>query len=72
MGFPKSKPFEKLILGDSKAFAYLFNGEKPGKVFSEDVQDKEQAVTGVRNDQVWEDGMSMLTAVAEYPENTKI
>lgn len=72
MVFPKSKPFEKLIPGDTKSFADLFNGVKSGKVFSEDTQDKEQAVSGVRNDNVGEDGMRMLTAVTEYPKNAKI
>ena len=72
MGFPESEPFKKLILGDAKSFADLFNGEKSGKVFSEDTQDKEQAVSGVRNDNVREDGMRMLTAVTENPENAKV
>ena len=72
MGFPKSEPFKKLILGDAKSFADLFNGEKSGKVFSEDTQDKEQAVSGVRNDNVREDGMRMLTAVTENPHHTKV
>ena len=72
MGFPKSEPFKKLILGDAKSFADLFHGEKSGKVFSEDTQDKEQAVSGVRNDDVREDCMGMPAAVTEYPENAEI
>ena len=72
MGFEKGNPFEKLVLGDSIPFTELFNGVKSGKVFAEYAQDKEQAVAGVRDDDVRENGMCMVTAVAEYPENTKI
>ena len=71
MGFPKSEPFKKLILGDAKSFADLFNGEKSGKVFSEDAQGKEQTVAGVRDDDIGKDGMCMPAAFTEYPENAK-
>ena len=72
MGFEKVDPFEKLVPGDAISFAEMLNGVKSGKVFTEDAQDKEQAVAGVRDDDVRENGMCMVTAVAEYPENTKI
>ena len=72
MGFEKGNPFEKLVLGDSISFAELFNGGKSGKVFPEDAQDKEQAVAGVRNDDIRKDGMCMVTAVTEDPEDAEI
>ena len=72
MGFEKGNPFEKLVLGDSISFAELFNGGKSGKVFPEDAQDKEQAVAGVRDDDIGKDGMCMVTAVTEDPEDAEI
>ena len=72
MGFEKGNPFEKLVLGDSISFAELFNGGKSGKVFPEDAQDKEQAVAGVRDDDIGKDGMCMVTTVTEDSEHTKI
>ena len=72
MGFEKGNPFEKLVLGDSKSFAELFDGVKSCKVFPEDAQDKEQAVAGVRDDDIRKDGMCMATAVTEEPQDTEI
>ena len=72
MGFEKGNPFEKLVLGDSISFAELFNGGKSGKVFPEDAQDKEQAVAGVRDDDIGKDGMCMAAAVTEDPEDAEI
>ena len=72
MGFEKGNPFEKLVLGDPISFAELFNGVKTCKVFPEDAQDKEQAVAGVRDDDIGKNGMCMVTAVTEDSEHTKI
>lgn len=72
MGFKKSNPIEKLVLGDSISFTELFDGVKFCKVFPEDAQDKEQAVAGVRDDDIRKDGVRMVTAVTEDPEHTKI
>ena len=72
MGFKKGNPFEKLVLGDSKSFAELFDGVKSCKVFPEDAQDKEQAVAGVRDDDIGKDGMCMVAAVTEDPEDAEI
>ena len=72
MGFEKGNPFEKLVLGDPISFAELFDGVKTCKVFPEDAQDKEQAVAGVRDDDIGKDGMCMVTAVTEDSEHTKI
>ena len=72
MGFEKGDPFEKLVLGDSKSFAELFDGVKSCKVFPEDAQDKEQTVAGVRDDDIGKNGMCMVTAVTEDPEDAEI
>lgn len=72
MGFKKGNPFEKLVPGDSISFTELFDGVKSCKVFPEYAQDKEQAVAGVRDDDIREDGMCMVAAVTEDPEHTKI
>ena len=72
MGFEKANPFEKLVPGDAISFAEMLNGVKSGKVFTEDAQDKEQAVAGVRNDDIRKDGMCMVTAVTEDPEDAEI
>ena len=72
MGFEKGNPFEKLVFGDSISFAELLNGGKSCKVFPEDAQDKEQAVAGVRDDDIGKDGMCMVTAVTEDPEDAEL
>ena len=72
MGFEKGNPFEKLVLGDPISFAELFDGVKTCKVFPEDAQDKEQAVAGVRDDDIGKNGMCMVTAVTEDPEDAEI
>ena len=68
----KGNPFEKLVPGDSISFTELLNGGKSGKVFPEDAQDKEQAVAGVRDDDIRKDGVRMVTAVTEDPEDAEI
>ena len=72
MDFEKGNPFEKLVFGDSISFAELLNGGKSCKVFPEDAQDKEQTVAGVRDDDIRKDGMCMVAAVTEDPEDTEI
>ena len=72
MGFEKGNPFEKLVLGDSISFAELLNSVESCKVFPEDAQDKEQAVAGVRDDDIRKDGMCMVAAVTEDPEDAEI
>ena len=72
MGFEKGNPFEKLVLGDSISFAELLNSAESCKVFPEDAQDKEQTVAGVRDDDIRKDGMCMVAAVTEDPEDAEI
>ena len=72
MGLKKGNPFEKLVPGDSISFAELLSSVKSCKVFPEDAQDKEQAIAGVRDDDIRKDGMCMVTAVTEDPEDAEI
>ena len=72
MGFEKGNPFEKLVLGDPISFAEPFNGVKTCKVFPENAQYKEQTVAGVRDDDIRKDGMCMVAAVTEDPEDAEI
>ena len=72
MGFEKGNPFENLVSGYIISFRELFDGVKTCKVFPEDAQDKEQAVAGVRDDDIGKDGMCMVTAVTEDPEDAEI
>lgn len=46
--------------------------KKTREVFTEQTEEKEQAVTGVRDNDIRKDGMGMPAAVTEDPENTNI
>ena len=45
---------------------------KPGEVFPQDKEDEEQAVTGIRDNDIRKDGMSMITAFAEYTHDAEM
>lgn len=45
--------------GDGEAFAELFHGKAVKEILRKDTEDKEQTIAGVRDDEVWEDGMGM-------------
>ncbi len=46
-------------------------GASRAKVLVEDIEDKEQAVTGIRDDEIREDSVGMSAAFTEYTENAK-
>ena len=46
--------------------------KKSREVFAEQTEEKEQAVTGVRDNDIRKDGVGMHAAVTEDPENTNI
>ena len=54
------------------SFTELFDGKTTCKVLSQKTQDKEQAVAGIRNNDIRKNGVSMLTAVTENPHHTKV
>lgn len=72
MQLPKGEPLTELVFRDIISLTGLFDCMKMGKVFSQDTKDKEEAITGIRNDNVWENSVSMLTAVAEYTHDTEV
>ena len=69
--FPEIQPFVELFFRNIKTFTELFDGMESGKIFSQNKKDKEQAVAGIRDDDVRKDSMGMLTAVAEYPHDAE-
>ena len=46
--------------------------KKTREVFTEQTEEKEQAVTGERDNDIWKDGMGMPAAAAANPEDTNI
>lgn len=72
MGIPQFKPFVKQALRNAESFTELFYRAKGGKVLPKETQNKEQAETGVRDDDIGKNGMSVLAAVTEDSENTEI
>lgn len=48
----------------------LFNRMKPG--ITQDKEDEEQAVAGIRDNDIRKDGMCVLTAVTEYTHDAEI
>ena len=54
------------------SFTELFDGKTTCKILPQKAQNEEQAVAGVRDDDIGKDGMCMVTAVTEDSEHTKI
>ena len=69
---PQLKPFVKQVLRNAEALTELFYGAKGGKVLPQKTQNKEQAETGVRDDDIGKNRMSVLTAVTEDSEYAEI
>ena len=72
MGVPEFKPFVKQVLRNAEALTELFYGAKGSKVVPQKTQNKEQAETGVRDDDIRKNRMSVFTAVTEDSENAEI
>ena len=72
VGAPELKPFVKQVLRNAEAFTELFYGAKACKVLPQKVQDKEQAETGVRNDDIRKNRMGVFAAVTEDSEDAEI
>ncbi|MDD7077826.1 MAG: hypothetical protein PUI42_06885 [Lachnospiraceae bacterium] len=69
---PECQPFMELLGGYIKTLTELFEGMKPGKVFPQDKEDKEQAVAGIRDNDIRKDSVGMHAAIAEYTHDTEI
>ena len=56
----------------SKVNTELFDGKTTSKVLSQKTQDEEQAVAGIRDNDIRKNGVGMLTAVTENPHHTEV
>ena len=72
VGFPESQPFMELFFRDIKALTELFDGMESGEVFPQDKEYEEQAVAGIRDNDIRKDSMGMLTAFAEYTHDAEV
>ena len=54
------------------SFTELFDGKTTCKVLSQKTQNEEQAVAGIRDNDIRKNGVGMLTAVTENPHHTKV
>lgn len=68
---PKFKPFVKQVLRSAEALTGLLYGAKVCKALSQKTQNKEQTETGVRDDGIGKNSMSVFTAVTEDSENAE-
>ncbi|MCI6202901.1 MAG: hypothetical protein MR663_03110 [Lachnospiraceae bacterium] len=54
------------------SFTELFDGKTTCKILPQKAQDEEQAVAGIRDNDIRKNGVCMLTAVTENPHHTKV
>ena len=59
------QPPAQLGKGDGEAFAELLHSGKAQEILREDAEEEEQAISGVRDDEVREDGMGMAAGADE-------
>ncbi len=51
----------KLFLGNEEALTDFFQGSRAQEILRQDAENEEKAEGGIRDDEVWEDGMGMAT-----------
>ncbi len=49
----------KLFLGNEEALTDFFQGSRAQEILRQDAENEEKAEGGIRDDEVWEDGMGM-------------
>ena len=59
----------KLVPGNAEAFTEGLNGRTVQESFRQDTEDKKEAITGIGDDHIREDGMGMPAAYADQPED---
>lgn len=59
LGMPKVEPAVELVPCDRKAFEDAFYCTESGKMLCKDAENEEQAIPGIRNDEVRKDGVGM-------------
>ena len=69
---PKSQPFVELLSGNAINLPELFQWMQAGKEFTQHPEDEKEPITGKRDDEIREDGVGMVTAIAVDSENTEI
>ena len=62
-------PFIELVPGNAEAFTEGLNGRTVQESFRQDTEDKKEAITGIGDDHIREDGMGMPAAYADQPED---
>ena len=72
MQIPKKNPFAELVFRYIISFTELFSCMKMCEKISKDAKNKKQAIAGIRNDNVRQNSMSMLAAVAEYAHDAEV
>lgn len=72
MQLPKRDPFAELVFRYIISFTDLFNCMKMGEELSKDAKNEEQAIAGIRNDNVWQNSMCMLAVVTEYTHDAEV
>ena len=72
VGFPEAEPLIEPVLLNSISFIELNYSKTGCEVLAEKAQDKEQAVVGIRDDDVRKDGVGVLTAVTEDAHYTEV
>jgi hypothetical protein len=65
--FPETEPFVEQLPGDVIKLADFLYGMKPGEKFAQNLKDKQQTVTGVRDDDIRKDGMGVPAALTYDP-----
>ena len=68
----KRDPFAELVFRYIISFTDLFNCMKMGEELSKDAKNEEQAIAGIRNDNVWQNSMCMLAVVTEYTHDAEV
>ena len=54
------------------SFTELFDGKTTCKILPKKAQDEEQAVAGIRDNDIRKNGMGMFAAVTENPHHTEV
>ena len=61
--------FIELVPGNAEAFTEGLDGRTVQESFRQDTEDKKEAITGIGDDHIREDGMGMPAAYADQPED---
>ena len=62
-------PFIELVPGNAEAFTEGLNGRTVQESFRQDTEDKKEAITGIGDNHIREDGMGVRAAFADQPKD---